>query len=104
MIWVGALGGAGPISESGSTVATPTVAGSSWDLYSGMNGQMRVFSFVAKSNQESFSADLYEFVSYLSKNQNVSGDQYLQSIGGGTEPFVGTDGVLTSTSFSLSVA
>lgn len=104
MVWIGSLGGAGPISETGSTIATPDVAGSTWDLYSGKNGQMQVYSFVTQENQNSFSGDLYDFVTYLQNNQDLGSDQFLQSVGGGTEPFVGTNGVLTSTGFSLSVS
>lgn len=104
MIWVGSLGGAGPISESGSTIATPTVGGSTWDLYSGTNGQMKVYSFVAQENQNSYSGDLIEFVKFLQNNQDLSADQFLQSLGGGTEPFVGNNAVLTSTSFSVSIS
>ena len=46
MIWVGALGGAGPISATGSPIATVNLAGNTWKLYNGKNGQMNVFSFV----------------------------------------------------------
>lgn len=41
MIWLAALGGAGPISSAGSPVATPTIAGVSWSLYSGYNGNSK---------------------------------------------------------------
>ena len=40
MIWLAALGGAGPISSTGKEVATVTLAGKSFKLYSGMNGNM----------------------------------------------------------------
>jgi xyloglucan-specific endo-beta-1,4-glucanase len=103
MIWLGALGGAGPISSTGSPVATPTLAGSSWKLYSGLNGSMKVFSFVAGSSVASFSGDLMEFVRFLESSQGLSGSQVLQSVGAGTEAFTGRDAVLTVGAFSLSV-
>ncbi|KAF2010929.1 glycoside hydrolase family 12 protein [Aaosphaeria arxii CBS 175.79] len=102
MIWLGALGGAGPISSSGSPIATPTVAGKSWKLYNGPNGQMNVFSFVpASGNVSDFSGDLLAFVDYLSKNHGLSKTQILQSAGAGTEPFVGSNAVFTTTQYSL---
>ncbi|EAU35557.1 hypothetical protein ATEG_03755 [Aspergillus terreus NIH2624] len=104
MIWLAALGGAGPISSTGSPVASPTVAGHSWDLYSGMNGQMQVYSFVASSQTESFSADLQEFIMYLQSNQGLPTSQYLVDVQAGTEPFSGSDATLTTSAYSVSVA
>lgn len=104
MIWLAALGGAGPISSTGSTVATPTIAGVTWDLYSGANGDTTVYSFVAQSEAESFSGDLMDFFDYLSENEGFSLSQYLLSIGAGTEAFTGTDAVFTTTSYSATVA
>lgn len=103
MIWLGAYGGAGPISSTGSTIATPTVAGYSWKLYKGVNGQMTVFSFVASSTVTSFSGDLKAFLTYLSSNQGLPTSQYLQSIGAGTEPFTGSNAVFSTTAYSAVV-
>ncbi|KAH9896330.1 family 12 glycosyl hydrolase [Xylariomycetidae sp. FL2044] len=103
MIWLAALGGAGPISSTGSPIATPTVNGVTWDLYYGPNGQMEVYSFVASSQQTSFSADLVDFISYLTTSQGLPTSQYLQSVGAGTEPFVGSDAVLTTSAYSAVV-
>ncbi|KAF2971422.1 hypothetical protein GQX73_g2160 [Xylaria multiplex] len=103
MVWLAALGGAGPISSTGSPVATPTIAGVSWKLYDGWNGNMRVFSFVASSQVTNFSGDLKAFLSYLTSNQGMSTSQYVTSIGAGTEPFVGSNAVLTTTGYSISV-
>ena len=58
MIWLAALGGAGPISATGSPIATVTLAGSSWKLFTGKNGATTVFSFVASSEVKSFKGDL----------------------------------------------
>jgi xyloglucan-specific endo-beta-1,4-glucanase len=100
MIWLAALGGAGPISSTGSTIATPTIAGSSWKLYYGLNGSMKVFSFVASSQITSFSADLKLFLTYLVGNQGFSTSQYVKSIGAGTEPFTGSNAVLSVSAYS----
>lgn len=103
MIWLGALGGAGPISASGSPIAEPTIGGSSWSLYQGVNAATTVYSFVASSSIESYSGDLLEFLNYLVSDQEFSADQYVQSIGAGTEPFTGSDATFTTSAFTLSV-
>jgi len=102
MIWLSALGGAGPISTTGSPIATPTIAGKQFRLYKGPNGQMTVFSFVATSAINSFNGDVNEFLKYLRTSQGLPGTQILQSVGAGTEPFSGSNAVLTTTAFSLS--
>ena len=87
MVWLAALGGAGPISSTGSPVATPNIDGVTWKLYSGPNGATTVYSFVAESEQTSFSGDLKSFFTYLSSNEGYSLSQYLISISAGTEVF-----------------
>lgn len=105
MVWLGAFGGAGPISETGSPIGTVTLAGTEWQLYKGPNGQMTVFSFVASSGSvENFSADVTEFTKYLISEHGVADTQILQSVGAGTEPFLGTNAVLTTSSYSVTVA
>lgn len=101
MIWLSALGGAGPISATGSPIATVTLAGSSWKLYNGKNGQMNVFSFVATKEIKNFKGDLVEFTNYLTSKQGVPKTQVLQSVGAGTEPFSGSKAKLTVSSYSL---
>lgn len=104
MIWLGALGGAGPISSTGSPIATVTLSGKSFQLYYGLNGSMKVYSFVASSkNENNFSGNLLDFISYLTQNQGMPTSQYLLSSGAGTEPFVGSSAKLTST-YSLSLS
>jgi xyloglucan-specific endo-beta-1,4-glucanase len=102
MIWLAALGGAGPISATGSPIATVTLAGNSFKLYNGKNGQMNVFSFVAVNQITNFKGDLMEFANYLVKNQGMPKTQILQSAGAGTEPFSGTNAVLTTSAYTLS--
>ena len=50
MVWLAALGGAGPISSTGKSIASTTIGGVSWELWSGKNGDMQVYSFVAPSS------------------------------------------------------
>jgi xyloglucan-specific endo-beta-1,4-glucanase len=102
MIWLGALGGAGPISSTGAPIANVNVAGTSWKLYKGPNGQMTVFSFVANSEVKNFNGDLNEFLKYLRNSQGLPGTQILQSVGAGTEPFSGSNAVLTTTAYTMS--
>ncbi|CAH0047691.1 unnamed protein product [Clonostachys solani] len=104
MIWLSAIGGAGPISATGSAIATVTISGASWKLWKGTNSQMTVFSFVAESAQNNFSGDLNDFIKYLTQSQGYSGSQCLYSIGAGTEPFVGSDTQFTTTGYSVSLS
>lgn len=100
MVWLAALGGAGPISSTGSPIATPSLAGSTWKLYSGPNGDTTVYSFVAETEVTDFSGDLMDFLNYLVNDEGLSDSQFLTSIGAGTEPFTGSDAVLTVSSYS----
>ncbi|EAW23294.1 putative endoglucanase [Aspergillus fischeri NRRL 181] len=104
MVWLGALGGAGPISSTGSPIATPTVAGIKFNLYLGPNGSMQVYSFVAQSTTKSFSGDMRDFFTYLEGNQGLSSDLYLVDVQAGTEPFSGSNAVFTVSDYSVSVA
>ncbi|KAL4953742.1 xyloglucan-specific endo-beta-1,4-glucanase A [Aspergillus filifer] len=104
MIWLAALGGAGPISSTGSSIASVTLGGVSWNLWYGLNGNMEVYSFVASSTTKSFSADLVDFINYLVDNQGLPSSQYLTHVQAGTEPFTGTDASLTVSTYSVSVA
>jgi xyloglucan-specific endo-beta-1,4-glucanase len=90
MVWLGSLGGAGPISSTGSTpLATPTIAGTTWKLFKGPNGDTTVFSFIAPSNIASFNGDLKGFFNYLTTSQGVSTSNVVTSLQAGTEPFIG---------------
>ncbi|KAL1801003.1 hypothetical protein ACET3X_001345 [Alternaria dauci] len=102
MIWVGALGGAGPISSTGSPIATVTLAGNTWKLYNGQHSQMNVFSFVADRQVQSFNGDLMVFVKLLTSKYGLPASQILTSVGAGTEPFSGSNARFTVTEYSLS--
>lgn len=104
MIWLSTLGGANPITSSGSPIATtPTFAGVSWELYSGYNGNTKVYSFVAPSQQTKFSGDILEFLHYLESHEGVSSSQYLLRIQAGTEPFRGSNAKLVTSAYSMNI-
>jgi hypothetical protein len=103
MVWLAAIGGAGSISTTGSTpIDTPTIGGHAWNLFSGPNGATTVYSFVAQNEITSFSGDLKLFLTYLTTlgNAAFTTSQYVLSIGAGTEPFVGTNAVLSVSAYS----
>ncbi|KAJ8064823.1 hypothetical protein OCU04_007131 [Sclerotinia nivalis] len=104
MIWLAALGGAGPISATGSPVATVKIAGVSWKLYTGLNGATTVHSFVASSSVNSFSGDLKAFLTYLVTYQKYPSTQLLTTIQAGTEPFTGSNAVFKTTAYSVSIS
>ena len=81
MIWMTALGNVFPISATGSPVATVTLAGQSWKLYYGLNGSMKVYSFVyANGSLNSFSGDVKAFFNYLVNSWGFpASSQYLTS-------------------------
>ncbi|KAI3397579.1 hypothetical protein diail_10551 [Diaporthe ilicicola] len=104
MVWLAAFGNAGPISSTGSAIATPTIGSNTFKLYSGPNGDTTVYSFVADSTIASFSGDMMDFLNYLVKNEGVSDSNYITSLQAGTEPFTGSETVFKTTAYSLTVA
>ncbi|CZT22308.1 related to Probable xyloglucan-specific endo-beta-1,4-glucanase A [Ramularia collo-cygni] len=110
MIWLAAIGGAGPISSAygadgkPTAIATVTLVGHEFSLFKGPNGQMTVFSFVPKSEIANFSGDLKAFVDYLVTKQGLDQSQYLISTGAGTEPFTGTNAVFNVSGYSVNIA
>ncbi|KAK4550449.1 hypothetical protein LTR36_000027 [Oleoguttula mirabilis] len=110
MIWLAALGGAGPISSTyGSDgdptpIATPTIAGHSWKLYKGPNGDTTVFSFVASSEITAFSGDVKAFFTYLVADEGLSSSQYLTSVGAGTEAFTGSNADFKVSAYSMVIS
>ncbi|KAF2161047.1 glycoside hydrolase family 12 protein [Zasmidium cellare ATCC 36951] len=110
MVWLAAIGGAGPISSTydaqgnPTPIGTATIAGTTWSVYKGPNGQMTVYSFVAPSQVTNFSGDLKDFYAWLVSNDGFSESQYLISAGAGTEAFEGTDAVFTTSAYSLVIS
>ncbi|CAH0052230.1 unnamed protein product [Clonostachys solani] len=88
MIWLGNLGPVTPI--GGSPIASANVGGRTWSLYSGLNGNMRVYTFVATSQISSFNADIKPFFNYLTNNHGFpANSQYLLTLQFGSEPLTG---------------
>ncbi|KAF2771992.1 concanavalin A-like lectin/glucanase [Teratosphaeria nubilosa] len=110
MVWLAALGGAGPISLSydaaghAESIASTTIGGHSFAVYKGSNGAQTVFSFVPSTNITSYSGDVRDFFTYLISSQSFDGSQYLVSVGAGTEAFIGTNAVFKTTSYSMDIS
>ncbi|KAL2148597.1 hypothetical protein VTH82DRAFT_2151 [Thermothelomyces myriococcoides] len=102
MIWLAKYGDVYPI---GSSAGYVNVAGQDWELWTGYNGAMRVYSFIAPSPRNSFSANVKEFFNYLESAQGFpASSQYLLIFQAGTEPFTGGETTFTVNNFSASVA
>ncbi|KAF8853754.1 concanavalin A-like lectin/glucanase [Acephala macrosclerotiorum] len=104
MVWLAALGGAGPISSTGSAVGNTTINGVFFDLYSGPNGDTTVYSFVANDEVTDFDGDLLDFFTYLEEKEGFSSSQYITALGAGTEPFTGTDAIFSVSAYSVSIS
>jgi xyloglucan-specific endo-beta-1,4-glucanase len=93
MVWLNRYGGIWPITEdpNGEPVETVTVAGYDWELFTGWNGDMRVYSFLPPEGPvNSFSADLLEFFDFLTANYDFpETNQYMLIYNFGTEAFTG---------------
>ncbi|ORX96501.1 concanavalin A-like lectin/glucanase domain-containing protein [Clohesyomyces aquaticus] len=104
MIWVGRIGTIYPI---GSQTVTVTIAGQSWDLWTGYNGSMRVFSFVRSGSNDvkNFSADAKLFYNYLVQNQGFpASNQNIIVFQTGTEAFTGGPAKFSVSQFSATIA
>ena len=106
MIWLATLGGAFPMSYTNEAIATLTIAGTSFHLYKGPHGghgASTIFTFVADSDQSSYSGNLLDFFYYLADNEGVSSGLYLQSIGAGMEAFTGSNVHFQTSAYTMSV-
>jgi xyloglucan-specific endo-beta-1,4-glucanase len=109
MIWLANFN-TGPIASSyTSSGAVPLVtnislAGHTWNLYKGPNGNTSVYSFLPTGTTRitSFNGDLNVFLKYLTEHQGVSTSQYLKTAQGGTEATSGS-ATLTSSAYSLAI-
>ncbi|KXN82941.1 putative xyloglucan-specific endo-beta-1,4-glucanase A [Leucoagaricus sp. SymC.cos] len=110
MIWLANFN-AGPISAVYNSDGTPkpaasnlSIAGHTWNLYSGSNGANNVFSFLPTSGTvTNFSGDLNLFLKYLTASQGLSTSQYLTTVQAGSEATSGT-ATLTSSKYAVSIA
>ncbi|OWZ08810.1 Cell 12A endoglucanase [Phytophthora megakarya] len=89
MVWLAALGGAGPISATGKPIKKVNVGGVNFNLFHGKNGNMTVYSYVALKQTNSFKADFKQFFHKLPTNLAIAPTQYLTHVQAGTEPFIG---------------
>jgi hypothetical protein len=102
MIWLNRQGGIQPI---GGPVGTVNLAGRSWQVWTGSNGQNNVVSYLFQGSAlSSFNADVMEFVrDTLSRgSQYGNNNWWLTSIQMGFEPWIGGVG-LTVNSFSQAI-
>ncbi|KAK3111977.1 hypothetical protein LTR53_012228 [Teratosphaeriaceae sp. CCFEE 6253] len=111
LVWLGLYGSISPLSANGypfTPIATTTIAGTAFDLAYGLNGNVKVYSFVAHSHAAtSFSGNLLDFYKYLATNYASNGftlSQVLQNIQAGTEVFTGSNAKLTTTAYLISVS
>ncbi|KAG6918564.1 hypothetical protein DXG01_013363 [Tephrocybe rancida] len=99
MVWLSTRGGAGP---AGSQIGTASVNGVTWKLFKGTVSTWTVFSFVAPTEITNFNSDLKPFFNFLISNQGVPSSQFLVQAQAGTEPFIGS-ATLTTTSYSIAI-
>jgi len=103
MIWLNRQGGIEPI--GGDPVATANIAGRTWEVWIGNNGQNNVVSYLfTGSPLSSFNADVMAFVrDTLSRGSQFGNNNWwLTSIQMGFEPWIGGVG-LTVNSFSQAI-
>ncbi|MGW7264989.1 GH12 family glycosyl hydrolase domain-containing protein [Streptomyces sp. NPDC054842] len=99
MIWFNKVG---PVQPVGSQVGTATVAGRTWQVWSGNNGGNDVLSFVAPSAISSWSFDVMDFVDQAVARGMAQNNWYLTSIQAGFEPWQNGAGLAVN-SFSSTV-
>ncbi|MGV9841771.1 GH12 family glycosyl hydrolase domain-containing protein [Streptomyces fungicidicus] len=99
MIWLNKVG---PIQPIGSQVGTATVAGRTWQVWSGGNGTNDVLSFVAPSAISSWSFDVMDFVRETVARGMAGSDWYLTSVQAGFEPWQNGAGLAVN-SFSSTI-
>lgn len=99
MIWLNKVGSIQPI---GSKTGTATVAGRTWDVWTGNNGGNDVISFVAPSAVSSMSFDVLDFVRQTISKGMAQQSWYITSIQAGFEPWINGAGLAVN-SFSSTI-
>lgn len=101
MIWLNHQGSIQPI---GSATGSANLAGHSWTVWTGNNGQNNVASYVASSPMSSLSFNVHDFImDTLGRgSQYGTTSWYLTSIQAGFEPWIGGVGLAVN-SFSASI-
>lgn len=99
MVWFNHVGSIQPV---GSKVGTASVAGRSWDVWTGNNGGNDVISFVSSSAIDSWSFDVKAFANETISRGLAQNSWYLTSVQAGFEPWQNGAGLAVS-SFSSTV-
>ncbi|NEB93984.1 glycoside hydrolase [Streptomyces bauhiniae] len=99
MIW---LDRTGPIQPIGTVTGTVSLAGQTWDVWRGSNGQNDVISYVAPSSLTGLNFDIKEFIDHTVSQGLATPDWYLTSVQAGFEPWENGAG-LAVTNFSVAV-
>ncbi|MFF7966496.1 glycoside hydrolase [Streptomyces sp. NPDC007903] len=99
MIW---LNRTGPIQPIGSQTGTVSLAGRTWNVWRGSNGQNDVISYVAPSSLTGLNFNVKEFINHTVSQGLATPDWYLTSVQAGFEPWQNGAG-LAVTNFSVSV-
>jgi chitodextrinase len=106
MIWLNRNTSSGNIQPIGGPVGTVNIAGRSWQVWTGNNGQNNVVSYLFQGSPlTSFSFDVMNFVSdtFGRGSQYGNNSWWLTSVQAGFEPWIGGVG-LTVNSFSQAVS
>ncbi|KAI7529121.1 hypothetical protein KC331_g15382 [Hortaea werneckii] len=108
MVWLGLYGNISPLSSNGypfTPISSPVINGVQFDLTYGLNGNVKVYSFVARSRAAtSFSGDFLNFYKYLQQNYASNGfnsNLYLQASQAGTGVFTGSNAKFETTAHSI---
>lgn len=99
MIW---LNRTGPVQPIGTVTGTVSLAGQTWDVWRGSNGQNDVISYVSPSSLTGLNFDIKEFIDHTVSQGLATPDWYLTSIQAGFEPWENGAG-LAVTTFSVAV-
>ncbi len=105
MIWLNRNTASGNIQPIGSAVGTVNIAGRTWQVWTGSNGQNNVVSYLFQGSPlTSFSFDVMHFVNdtFTRGSQYGNSSWWLTSVQAGFEPWIGGVG-LTVNSFSQAV-
>ncbi|RMY59312.1 hypothetical protein D0865_02137 [Hortaea werneckii] len=111
MVWLGLYGNISPLSSNGypfAPIASPVIHGVQFDLAYGLNGNVKVYSFVARNRAATtFSGDFLNFYKYLQQNYASNGfnfNLYLQAFQAGTEVFTSSNAKFDTTAYSVSIS
>jgi chitodextrinase len=99
MIWFNRQGSIQPI---GSRNGSATIAGRTWEVWTGSNGSNNVVSYVAPSAISSLNFSVLDFINDVVNRGSINRSWYLTSIQAGFEPWIGGVGLAVN-SFSAAV-